>query len=146
MRRRLIITVFLTIVIAFISACQDKKRETLPIDFNRLKESSSSYDFYIKIDDKADSVKLYRQSKNQDTRAVNKIEKIAESKLNNDEEVCFRSDSIVNITVVDNKKEELPLKSDKCISKSLLKHNNKIIFTHKSGNSITINLMGCDEV
>ena len=145
MRRRLIITVFLTIIIALISACQDKNREILPIDFNRLKESSSSYDFYIKIDDKADSVELYGQSKNQDTRAVNKIEKIAQSKLNNNEEVCFRSDSITSITVVD-KKEKLILKSDKCISKSRLKHKDKIIFTHKSGNSVTVNFMGCDEV
>ena len=140
MRRGLVITVLSTIILVLSSACQNKKRETLPIDFNRLKKSSSSYDFYIKIDDKADAVELYSKSKSQDTRGVNKIKKIAWSKLNGNDEVCFRSDLIIKITVVDNKKEKQLPTNDKCLSKSLLERKDKIVFTNKSGNSITVDL------
>ena len=144
MKKRLIVAVLLTMVLVLNSACQNKNRERLPIDFNKLKESSTSYDFYIKVNNKSNIVELYSQSKSQDTRGVSKIKNIAQSKLNNNE-VCFRSDSITKITVVD-KNEKLILKKDKCVPKGLLEHKNKIIFTHKSGNSITVKLMGCDEV
>jgi len=145
MKNRLIITMLLVIVFVLSSACQDKKREILNIDFDRLKESSNSYDFYIEIDDKLDIVELYTQSKSQDTRGVETSKKISWTTPNGNDEVCFESGLEIKITLVD-KKEKPILVNSRCVPKNLLKSENKIVFTNRDGDSVVVKLRGCDEV
>jgi len=139
MKNRLIITVFSVIILVFSSGCQDKKRDILHIDFNRLKESSNSYDFYIKIDNKLDVVELYTQSKSQDTRGVERTKKISWTTPNGNDEVCFESGLKIKMSVVD-KREKPILVSSKCIPKNLLKSENRVIFTNRNGDSIVIKI------
>ncbi len=98
MKNRLIITIFSVVILVFSSGCQDKKEEKLHIDFDRLKESSNSYDFYIKIDNKLDVVELYTQSKSQDTRGAETTKKISWTTPNGNDEVCFESGLKIKVT------------------------------------------------
>ena len=145
MKKRLIITIFSIIVLVFSSACQEKKQDILDIDFNRLKESSNSYDFYIKLDNKLDVVELYTQSKSQDTRGVETIKRISWTTPNGNDEVCFDSGLEIKMTLVDNKEKPI-LVNSRCVPKHLLKSENKIIFTNQNGDAVTVKLRGCDEV
>jgi len=145
MKNRLIITIFSIIVLVLSSACQDKKRDILNIDFDRLKESSNSNDFYIKIDNKLDLVELYTQSKSQDTRGVETTKKISWSTPNGNDEVCFESGLEIKMSVVDNKEKPILINS-RCVPKKILKSENKIIFTNQNGDSVVVELRGCDEV
>ena len=145
MKNRLIITIFSIIVLVLSSACQDKKRDILNIDFDRLKESSNSNDFYIKLDNKLDLVELYTQSKSQDTRGVETTKKISWSTPNGNDEVCFESGLEIKMSVVDNKEKPILINS-RCVPKKILKSENKIIFTNQNGDSVVVELRGCDEV
>ena len=145
MKKRLIITIFSIIVLVLSSACQDKKQDILNIDFDRLKESSNSNDFYIEIDDKLDVIELYIQSKSQDTRGVETTKRISWTTPNGNDEVCFESGLEIKMTLVDNKEKPI-LVNSRCVPKKILKSENKIIFTNQDGDSVVVELRGCDEV